>query len=404
MNPLPPLSDEERGRLRASIMQDGVVVPVLHDARGTVIDGHHRKELAEELGIDYPTQTLDVDEETADRLRLTLNWARRQMATIDQHELLARLAQKHWPAASAEAKERQREHGGTAPGKTLQDTVSSSVRRTQTRDVVAERINADLAAAGESKRVTGKTVERAQATARLPESAKRQVRCGEVSLNSVHPYQSGSRRKDTPKPANKSTPKPAPVSAADLADLGSAARIKAVDAEMQFRSMLNAPPAKLNLPLVRRAEKIQELLTELIGLAPAVAVTQLPAERCRDFTPAHAEWWAEFTALCEKRRQAETPQLAPRPYRPPNAMLNPVVLGTEDLPKEERHLQPNERAVLDWLRAQDEPMTVTQIAVGLRVRSRDAIQTRIRTLSVSALVEVAGKAGRETAYRATRRG
>jgi ParB-like chromosome segregation protein Spo0J len=396
MNPLPPLSDEERGRLRASIMQDGVVVPVLHDARGTVIDGHHRKELAEELGIDYPTQTIDVDQETADRLRLTLNWARRQMTTIDQHELLARLARKHWPAAAAEARERMLA-GKSDP----KDTVSlGSSKKAQTRDVVAERINADLAAAGETKRVTGKTVERAQATARLPESAKRQVRCGEVSLNSVHPYQSGSRRKDNPKP-QKAAPKPAPVSQPDVPDLGSAARIRAVDAEMQFRSMLNAPPAKLNLPLVRRAEKVQELLTELIGLDPAVAVTQLPPERCRDFTPTHAEWWAEFTALCEKRRQEETPQLAPRPYRPPNATLNPVVVGTADLPKEERHLQPNERAVLDWLRVQDEPATITQIAIGLRVRSKDAIQTRIRTLAASGLVEIAGKAGRETAYRAT---
>lgn len=398
MNPLPPLSDEERGRLRASIMQDGVVVPVLHDARGTVIDGHHRKEIAEELGVDYPTQTLDVDEETADRLRLTLNWARRQMTTIDQHELLARLAQKHWPAAAAEAKERQ----VRKPADSVKDTVSLTKSRTQTRDVVAERINADLAAMGEKKRITGKTVERAQATARLPESAKRQVRCGEVSLNSVHPYQSGSRRKDHPKP--KTTPKAAPTPPPDAPELGSAARIKAVDAEMQFRSMLNAPPAKLNLPLVRRAEKVQELLTELIGLDPAVAVTQLPAERCRDFTPTHAEWWAEFTALCEKRRQEETPNLPPRTYRSPNAVLNPVVLGTADLPKEERHLQPAERAVLDWLRAQEEPVTITQIAVGLRVRSKDAIQIRIRTLAVSGLVEVAGKAGRETAYRATRSG
>lgn len=399
MNPLPPLSDEERGRLRASIMQDGVVIPVLHDARGTVIDGHHRKELAEELGVDYPTQTLDVDEETADRLRLTLNWARRQMTTIDQHELLARLAQKHWPAASAEAKERKRAAGEIhGRGQEVPDTVSGTYKKSDTRDVVAERINADLAAMGEKKRITGKTVERAQATARLPESAKRQVRCGEVSLNSVHPYQTG-RRKAHPKP--KKTPKPVAVPPADGPDLGSAARIKAVDAEMQFRSMLNAPPAKLNLPLVRRAEKIQELLTELIGLDPAVAVTQLPAERCRDFTPTHAAWWAEFTALCEKRRQEETPLLAPRPYRPPNAALNPVVVGTADLPKEERHLQPNERAVLDWLRAQHEPATITQIAIGLRVRSKDAIQTRIRVLSASGLVEVAGKAGRETAYRAT---
>jgi hypothetical protein len=251
--------------------------------------------------------------------------------------------------------------------------------------------------------VSGRTVERAQATARIPEADKRRVRSGEVGLWSVHPYRSGKNGRhggtSTAKPRKKmpavTPPKP------DVPELTGQARVAAVDAELQFKSMLNAPVAKLNLPLVRRAEKIQELLTELVGLDPEVAVTQLPPERYRDFTPAHAAWWAEFTALCEKRRADETPNLPPRPYRPPNAALNPVVLGTADLPKEERHLQPNERAVLDWLRSTDDPATATQIAVGLRARSKDAIQTRLRTLAVSGLVEAVGKAGRELAYRPT---
>jgi len=402
MNPLPPLTPAERGRLRASIEQDGVKYPVLLDRVGTVIDGFHRQEIAVELGIECPTEVLDVDEEAADRLRLALNLARRQLTTLQQHELLAALAKKHWPVAAAEAKARQ-----VKPADSVLDTVSITKRSPAktTRDVVAERINADLATIGETFRVSGRTVERAQATVRIPEVDKQRVRNGEVGLWQVHPYRSGKNgRRDSkpkPKPPKRQpavTPKP------DVPELTGQARVAAVDAELQFKSMLNAPPAKLNLPLVRRAEKVQELLTELVGLDPAVAVTQLPPERCRDFMPVHAAWWAEFTAQCEKRRAEETPHLPPRPYRPPNAVLNPVVLGTADLPKEERHLQPNERAVLDWLRVQDDPVTVTQIAVGLKVRSKDAIQTRLRTLSASGLVEVVGKTGRELAYRATRTG
>lgn len=396
MNPLPPLTEAELGLLRESIEQDGVKYPVLLDRAGNIIDGFHRTQVASELGIPCPTETLAVDQDTADRLRITLNLARRHLGRLDRSEMIAWLASKHEVEARAEAKQRMSAggKGGLEEGCAGQEHPSGTKHRTD--EVVAARINEDLATMGETMRVTRNIVEKARAVSRLSAETKQKIREGKTSVDreAFHP---GTRKK-----AGKSsaaTHRPAPIEI----DLGQAARIRARDAELQFQSMQNAPANKLNLPLVRRAEKVQELLTELVGLDPAVAVTQLPAERCRDFTPTHAEWWVEFAALCEKRRQEETPHLAPRPYRPPNATLNPVVLGTADLPKEERYLQPNERAVLDWLRAQDEPATITQIAVALRVRSKDAIQTRIRTLSVSGLVELAGKAGKESAYRAVGR-
>lgn len=390
MNPLPPLTDLELGLLRESVERDGVRGnPVLLDRSGNIIDGHHRLKIADELGIEWPAETLDVDDETADRLRWTLNLARRHLSALDRAEYIAHLTSRHEADARAEAKQRQRESGGpvgsrpepTGPG-----------RGPRADDVIAERINADLASVGENMRVTRSSVEKARRVAKLAPEAKQRIRDGRSTVQEEAWHRGGRKN-----PVNTGTARTRPSMKEDL---DQAARIRARDAEFQFQSMLNAPPAKLNLPLVRRAEKVQELLTELVGLDPAVAVTQLPAERCRDFTPAHAEWWAEFAALCEKRRREETPGLAPRPYRPPNATLNPVVLGTADFAKEERHLQPNERAVLDWLRTQEEPATVTQIAIALRVRSKQAIQTRIRTLSVSGLVEVAGKAGKESAYRA----
>ncbi|HZI39911.1 MAG TPA: ParB N-terminal domain-containing protein, partial [Acidimicrobiia bacterium] len=73
MNPLPPLTDQEYGDLRKSVERDGVRGnPVLLDRSGNVIDGHNRVKVAAELGIDWPTEILDVDDETADRLRITL--------------------------------------------------------------------------------------------------------------------------------------------------------------------------------------------------------------------------------------------------------------------------------------------------------------------------------------------
>lgn len=382
MNPLPPLSAEERDLLRKSIEEDGVRYPVLLDRGGNIIDGFHRTQITEELSVPCPTQTLDVDQETADRLRVTLNLARRQLSRLDRSELIAWLAAKHEVAARVEAKERMSAGGKGAPvGRTLRAV-----------DVIAERINGDLAKMGETLRVTRSTVEKAQLVSRLPEDTKHEIRQGRISVDRAAFHSKG---RSTKGPARSRIPRDRASREQAVSEL---ARIRAIDAEHQYNSMLNAPPQKLNLPLIRRAEKIMELLTELIALDPAKAVSQLPIERCRDFTVAHAAWWSEFARLCEERRVAETPNLPPRPFRPVNAVLNPVVLGTVELPTEERALSPGERAALDWIRAQSEPVTVTQVAVGLRNRSRQTIALRLRKLTASGLIEPAGKSGQETAY------
>ena len=51
----PELSQEERDQLAASIREKGVIVPIIVDENGTIIDGHHRKAIADALGIDCPT-------------------------------------------------------------------------------------------------------------------------------------------------------------------------------------------------------------------------------------------------------------------------------------------------------------------------------------------------------------
>lgn len=398
MNPLPPLSEEERARLRASIMQDGVIIPVLHDARGNVIDGHHRIELATELGVDYPTQTLDVDEETADRLRIALNWARRQLDTLTGYELIAELARRHEAIAKAEATDRMAKGGMGGLDKGVSGASTPSVKA-KSREVIAARINEDLATLGVEKKVSPSTVYTATAAAALPEATKERIRKGDVSVAQILKQEGHGGRKASQRraPSPVKTMKPRRVNGEDL---GRAARIRATNAELQYQSMLNAPASKLNLPLLRRAEKVMECLTELIAVDPDKAASQLPIERCREFTIAHAEWWARFAAACEERRQQETPDLAPRPFRPLNSVLNPVVLGTKQLPAEERHLPPGERAVLDWLRARIEPATVVEIVVALRNRSKESVALRIRKLCASGLVEVAGKVGKESAYRA----
>lgn len=59
----PPLSDDERERLKASIASEGVRDPICL-WEGTIVDGHHRFAIAEELGVECPTREIlfrDID-------------------------------------------------------------------------------------------------------------------------------------------------------------------------------------------------------------------------------------------------------------------------------------------------------------------------------------------------------
>lgn len=78
--PMPELAPEQYAALRADIEHRGVVVPITVDQHNRVIDGHNRKAIATDLGIDCPTEVRQVadDDEAAD-LAVTLNCARRHL-------------------------------------------------------------------------------------------------------------------------------------------------------------------------------------------------------------------------------------------------------------------------------------------------------------------------------------
>lgn len=66
-NKIPVLNQWDRERLEKSIKEIGVQLPVVFDQHGRIIDGFHRKEIAEKLGIDYPTD--DYIENAIDFIR-----------------------------------------------------------------------------------------------------------------------------------------------------------------------------------------------------------------------------------------------------------------------------------------------------------------------------------------------
>jgi hypothetical protein len=77
---LPPLDMHQRDLLRQSIKANGVLEPVVIDEDGEILDGHHRVEIAEELGIECPRRVIDdLDRPGKYAYALTVNVARRQL-------------------------------------------------------------------------------------------------------------------------------------------------------------------------------------------------------------------------------------------------------------------------------------------------------------------------------------
>lgn len=81
--------------LRESIVRFGVLVPVVLDQHGEIIDGHHRSRLAGEVGVEFPKDVRHVsDEEEALELARTLNSDRRHLTPEQRKEVVAVLRQK----------------------------------------------------------------------------------------------------------------------------------------------------------------------------------------------------------------------------------------------------------------------------------------------------------------------
>lgn len=109
-----PLPASIEDALRASIARFGVLVPVVKDQHGHVIDGHHRARLADELGIKYRVDEVAVaDVAEARELARTLNADRRQLTEVQRREVVALLAAET-VAAGPEGREDVARHSPNA--------------------------------------------------------------------------------------------------------------------------------------------------------------------------------------------------------------------------------------------------------------------------------------------------
>lgn len=94
-----PSDDEGYERLKASIAEHGVLVPVEYDEDGNILDGHRRVRACEELGITDWMSTIRVgltEDEKRDHV-LALNSLRRGALTREQQqEVAAKLRAEGW--------------------------------------------------------------------------------------------------------------------------------------------------------------------------------------------------------------------------------------------------------------------------------------------------------------------
>jgi ParB-like chromosome segregation protein Spo0J len=84
-NLLPPLSSDELENLTKQIREDGVQTPVVvWKEFDIIVDGHHRVEIAEQLGIDYPVKRKSFpDEDSVARYIIETQGARRNISKFD---------------------------------------------------------------------------------------------------------------------------------------------------------------------------------------------------------------------------------------------------------------------------------------------------------------------------------
>ena len=139
---LPPLSQDEYESLKTSIAKYGVLVPVEVDESGNVLDGHHRIEICNELGLnDWPTVTKTFgSEEEKQAYIYMVNLARRQLSRDQLKEI--REEQRQLALLFKRQGKRQNEIGGLLG--VSQSTISTWLCQENISNINTNNANIDL--------------------------------------------------------------------------------------------------------------------------------------------------------------------------------------------------------------------------------------------------------------------
>ena len=87
---MPPLTPEEYSALEASILEHGILSPVITDENGVILDGHHRSRIAAEHSLSCPKQIVYGKTDTEKRtMALSMNLDRRHLNREQKRALVA---------------------------------------------------------------------------------------------------------------------------------------------------------------------------------------------------------------------------------------------------------------------------------------------------------------------------
>lgn len=126
---LPALAADDYERLKADIAERGVMVAVEFDEGGNVLDGHHRKKIAEELGIEYPKVVRTGLAEYEKRLHAArLNLARRHL-TDGQKTILGEKIEDDVAEAAHARQLATLKRGTSAPDPSVKSFTDGKLRR-----------------------------------------------------------------------------------------------------------------------------------------------------------------------------------------------------------------------------------------------------------------------------------
>jgi ParB-like chromosome segregation protein Spo0J len=196
------MAPDEYSALKADIAAHGLREPIWV-YQGQIIDGRNRYRACRELGIDPPTREWDGNGSLV-RFVLSLNLHRRHLSSSQRAALAADIE----PMLAAEAKERQRQHGKTAPGRNA-ETLTQKVEQVSDRN--------KRSAAAQAATLTGTNrqyVSDAKNLKAQDPAAFERVRQGETTLPQAKRAARGdtvARPEETQRPrARQEQPRPRP--------------------------------------------------------------------------------------------------------------------------------------------------------------------------------------------------
>lgn len=141
----------------------------------TIIDGHNRYQICQEHNIDFQVKELSFDSDDDAKVWIIDNQLdRRNLAPFSYIEL--RLKKTEILDLKKKAEENQKEHGGTAPGKSL----------IQNSEKVFEPINITKELSKETGYSTDTVSKAIRIVKKAPEEVKEKLRTGELSINRVY--------------------------------------------------------------------------------------------------------------------------------------------------------------------------------------------------------------------------